>query len=204
MLFSIRHGQSEVNANRANFLKDNCDMIAPLTDLGVEQVTKSANWLVKQDFNPNPIIILFSPYTRTYQTANIIAEALKKRAIKVRMGEEFLLSERQFGYIQHPSFTDNSWNEIQARMKRDNCSFYARPPGGESPYDVAVRIRPFVEKMRRMLGDNVILVSHGDTLRIMNMFYNGDPISSYQNTPIISNAGITIYDAFGCSEVFKP
>ena len=53
------------------------------------------------------------------------------------------------------------------------ASFYAKLPQGESPYDVALRTRLFIDTIYREKEDVLFVVSHGTAIRtiVINLLH---------------------------------
>lgn len=115
-----------------------------------------------------------SPYTRTRETARIINEELNIKNIK----EDITLIEQRYGlfsdkeislikklYPKEFKFYDNYW--------QNDGKFYAKMPQGESPMDVALRTKLFIDTIFRDTSDPLFVVSHGTTIKtiIMNWFH---------------------------------
>ena len=80
--------------------------------------------------------------------------------------------------------------------------FYAKLPQGESPYDVALRIKQFIETLYRDINegkDTFFIVSHGTTIRcfILDWFHHspewfaGEPNMDNCAIRLIENEGKT-------------
>ena len=108
------------------------------------------------------------------------------------------LVEQDFGLFSH--LHDEAERQAALKLFADfynamkaQDKFYARPPMGESPADVTIRARTFIDKLMRDRErgvEDVVLVTHGVTLRAFAMaFMNIDPgryneFKTPQNTSI--------------------
>ena len=71
-LYLIRHGNTGVNESRKRQSPE-----TPLSKEGITEAEKVSNWL----FDKNVDLILASPWKRTKQTAEIVANKLNKKIV---------------------------------------------------------------------------------------------------------------------------
>jgi broad specificity phosphatase PhoE len=160
-LWLIRHGQSAGNVARDVAEESGAEMIdldtrdadVPLSDLGKVQSQATAHWF--ESVEPPPEVFFASPFVRAYQTCKAIAHD-----DEICVDER--LREKEFGILDR--FTKrgilNKFPEL-AEQRRLVGKFYFRPPGGESWCDVILRLRSFVEVLRRDYAQRrVVVVSH--------------------------------------------
>ncbi|SDJ11803.1 phosphoglycerate mutase [Frankineae bacterium MT45] len=147
----VRHGQSDWNAARR--LQGQSDEPV-LTELGTGQAAEAAEKL-----RPFAVsAILSSDLRRTRQTAEIIGTRLE---VPVRLDSR--LREQSLGRFEGFGLQD----ALDATAGHDWSDVDAALPAGESLRDVARRVIPLVEEIRSgEYGDQVVLVSHGDTIRV--------------------------------------
>jgi probable phosphoglycerate mutase len=149
----VRHGQSTWNLQRR--VQGQQDE-PTLTDLGRRQAVDAARQLV----GARPVRLLTSDLTRATQTAAIIGLALGLAPIATP-----LLREQALGDLE-----GLTTQEASVRLARVDLSDPAvRYAGGESRDDVARRIAallasPLVVDLDET--DQIVLISHGDTIRI--------------------------------------
>lgn len=205
-IFLIRHGESMQNTKENQQLKLP-DHKVYLTDQGKEDA-KQAGHFLKKYIEENQIDIenatlWVSPYTRTRQTAEIINKILQIEDVK----EDITLIEQRYGL-----FSDNPIEECKRkypeefelydRYYQNEGKFYAKLPQGESPYDVALRIKQFIETLYRDINegkDTFFIVSHGTTIRcfILDWFHHspewfaGEPNMDNCAIRLIENEGKT-------------
>ena len=144
-----------------------------------------------------------------FRWANIIKEELKLNDIYFLEKESIYISERQFGLLDdypkieetHPSEV-NHFN-LHLQNKHD---FWARPPLGESPFDMCLRIDFFIKSI--LLKDNSdihVLVSHGASVRGFIMMYLDLAFEQYTEMQNPANASIQlIEDNTYKGLIFKP
>ncbi len=186
-LFLIRHGESIQNTfeNRNIGLPDHK---VYLTEKG-EQEAKDAGLFLKEYVQNNNIdlnksVMWVSPYQRTRETAWIINDALKIKKVK----EDYALIEQRYGLFDDKAIETikelypNQF-EYYDNWYQNNGKFYCKLPQGESPMDVAIRTRLFLETLYREKEKNAFIVSHGTAIRtiVMNImhyspeWFNNDP-----------------------------
>lgn len=179
-IFLIRHGESMQNTGE-NFDIKLPDHKVYLTKEGENQADLAGKFLKEYTLQNNIDIsnatLWVSPFTRTRQTAKIINSHLNIKDIK----EDITLIEQRYGL-----FSDNPIEECRKRFPeqfelydryyQNDGKFYAKLPQGESPYDVALRMKQFIETIFRDLNegkDTLFIVSHGTTIRafLLNWFH---------------------------------
>lgn len=201
-IFLIRHGQSEGNIN-PNLYKEIADNKIDLSKRGKEQAIEAGiilhEFIQNRDDIADTTAMRFwtSPYNRTRQTAHYI-----KKSFKIAdCFEDLSLVEQDWGL-----FDGLSDEEKEARFKHEYAHtkkwahhkgfLWARPPGGESRYDVAMRIRPFFGTLHRDAEreknsiDTVAIVSHGVTIRAMKMQWLHYPYEWFEDEPNPPNCSI--------------
>ena len=173
-IFLIRHGESMQNT------KDNYKIGLPdykvyLTDRGKREASLAGEFLLSyisdNNIDLSNSVMWVSPYARTRETASIINEMLGIKNIK----EDITLIEQQYGlfsdkeiqiiekmYPEQFAFYDNYY--------QNDGKFYAKLPQGESPFDVALRTKQFINTIYRDKEDTLFVVSHGTTI-VMNFFH---------------------------------
>lgn len=177
-LFLIRHGESMQNT-KENYSIGLPDHKVYLSENGRNQANLAGaylkSYLEEKQIDISKSTLWVSPYTRTRETAKIINEHLGITDIK----EDITLIEQRYGL-----FSDK---EIEVLKKlypeefafydkyyQNDGKFYAKMPQGESPYDVALRTKQFLETIFRDDADPLFIVSHGTTIRtiVMNWFHH--------------------------------
>lgn len=177
-LFLIRHGESMQNT-KENYSIGLPDHKVYLSENGRNQANLAGaylkSYLEEKQIDISKSTLWVSPYTRTRETAKTINEHLGITDIK----EDITLIEQRYGL-----FSDK---EIEVLKKlypeefafydkyyQNDGKFYAKMPQGESPYDVALRTKQFLETIFRDDADPLFIVSHGTTIRtiVMNWFHH--------------------------------
>ena len=209
-IFIIRHGQSEANANVRGLLSEEgkyvIDSAFDITPLGREQAENAAvniihalNLYVQKPFK-RQFTMFTSPYTRTRSTAKVMKNILKNRNAEiVKEIEDPRLVEQDFGDFDFqfrgrwPEISPHSFEINQAKYYDVTGRFFARLENGENLLDVYNRVSLFVttrleREMHNTEVENIIIVTHGNTMRILKMFLEDLPIEEFQKMEVPKNA----------------
>lgn len=166
MLYVTRHGQTTWNV--ANKMCGRTD--APLTDEGREQARRLGQSLKEDRVHFDRIIA--SPLARAKATAQLVAEQLDFPMDKLETDPR--LMEISFGQLEGVQMDSDEHLAYKTQ-------FAFSYPEGESILSAANRIYPVLEelqadaKARMEAGQpeqNVLLVCHGGTARVINSFFN--------------------------------
>jgi len=218
LLVLVRHGQSTRNRAKnghVNFPDDAArdmfrgqgDHEAALTEAGRSQAVATGVELRDQfgDFD----VVFHSGYVRARDTAMAILEAWRRdrphtgeapRTALVR--EHFLLRERDSGYTTNMTTAESAaafpWLQT---YWAEAGPFIARPPGGESFADVAIRARLFLDELTAEFpAGRILVVTHAGTMRMFRYLIEGwsyDEVVRQCGVPIL-NCETSVYrgDAF--------
>lgn len=159
LLYLLRHGQSVWNVEER---VQGQTRHVPLTALGVQQAEEARDRLALV-----PLTAVFSSdQVRARQSADIVAAA---HGLTVR--ESALLREQGLGSLEGLHYSQLREEPTPEGMHVSEV----RWGGGESMADVAARMRALVEQLRAGFSDDdqVLLVSHGDALRILVAVLDG-------------------------------
>ena len=168
-IFLIRHGESIVNIG-GNYSLRTPDHLVSLTEKGIVQAGAAGRWLAgycgENGISLENARIWRSPYLRTRQTSEEFNKHLGINDIR----EDITLVEQQFGLFD--SLTEEErekqfpaeYAEYVRQLDGDG-KFYYRFPGGESPFDVALRVHQFMGTINRDSADTLVIFTHGITLR---------------------------------------
>lgn len=197
-IFLIRHGESMQNT-KENFKIKLPDHKVYLTEKGRVEASKAGEFLkqycIENSINLDNSVLWISPYERTRETAKIINSYLNISKQK----EDVALIEQRYGL-----FSDKEISEIKEKYPiefkfydnyyQNDGKFYAKLPQGESPYDVALRTRQFIETIYRDKEDVLFIVSHGITIRtfVMNFMHYSPEWYNRELNP--SNCSIRLID----------
>lgn len=212
-LFLIRHGQSIVNVDR-EFMTQTPNMLGELTEFGRNQARQTGEYLAKE-INGRPlknskIVVWNSPYLRTTQTADIIKQKLTEHGIKHVAKESIYLAERQFGLLDNHAEIQNTHKAEIDHYKmhvQQGEDFWVRPPLGESPFDMCLRIDSFIQAQVLPTYDydtTHVFVAHGAWLRGFIMMYQELTYKDYLAMPNPGNAALFEVTNVQAKKLFVP
>lgn len=167
--FLMRHGESQ--ANRQDLIisdpKTGCGLYG-LTEKGRTQARTAA----LESGLPRYTIIVSSDFTRAKETAQIVKETLKcKDEVALKPG----LRERFFGKLEGRSSVD-----YKRVWEADSKDPHHTPFGAESPRHLAYRLRRVIDGLEKQYeGATILLVSHGDPLRFLQLEMAGRDLTEH-------------------------
>jgi len=173
-IFLVRHGESEGNADHTLY-RTKADNRIELTERGSKQA-EEVGLRIKQIIGDEKADIYVSPFQRTLQTARGARKCLEEQIRHAHV--EPRIREQEFGNLQGEEF--DAYRQEQQKVGR----FWYRFPTGESGADVYDRVSSWWEvhiakhnvKSHREPVDNVIVFTHGLTMRILLMVvFNWSP-----------------------------
>lgn len=209
----VRHAQSEANVDYRK-LHHTTNMKIDITPTGEIQAFQTGKFLqthiqelLNKNKHINGVVLWNSPYKRTRNTATAIKKATNFPNYKSH--ESVYLVERNFGlvdaidgYFDSDKYED--MREYYNRHKINDDEFFCKPPLGESPYDLAMRMHQFYQQ--EIVSDpyNVhIIVSHGASLRALNLMVEHMPYEKFLSANP-SNASVNLMGPNGLVEIFCP
>jgi len=161
--YIIRHGESEANVSGLIVSSPETGISSyGLTEKGKAMVEKS---VTAAAFTSPVSKIISSDFKRALETARIAAGLLGIS----KPEENFLLRERFFGDLEGKS------SDAYPRVwEQDQKNPYNNNQGVESPRQLAARITTLFRRLENTFtGEVILLVSHGDTLQIMQTITSG-------------------------------
>lgn len=149
IVYITRHGQPSRSINQIDVPGD-----PPLSELGREQARLLGQRLVSIKFDGT---IFSSPYRRTVETADIIADQLDTSfeldlALREQAGEGIV------------NFRGLTLEQVTAQYKRLAPSSQLPYPwwaGAENQQDVLARVKKFLDELIAISSSDALLVSHG-------------------------------------------
>ncbi|KND48480.1 MAG: isoleucyl-tRNA synthetase [Parcubacteria bacterium C7867-005] len=146
----MRHGGTEGNKKEVVSFKKQAD--DHLTEEGKAQALDSANRLKTEKID----LIISSPFTRTQETANIVADVLG-------YSKENIVLDKRIQEIDPGEFDGKDWNEYHQVMYSSGRDWFTQTmPGGESLSDVRRRMGEFIYEIEEKYKDkNILIVTHG-------------------------------------------
>lgn len=198
-LYLVRHGQSEANVDK-NIYRLKPDHAIALTPTGMEQAREAGQFLKRlfeEQPNEAPAIILRSPYDRARVTEAQIASVVHGYlAERIELPE---LAEQQFGLfdgVPPDEMAATFPNEYKRYLlaQEFNGRFWARPPQGESLFDVYERVSDVASMIRFAYKRNAIstfvIVAHANVLRCFMMAWCNMPYETVMTHPVLMNSEI--------------
>lgn len=151
-----RHGQPDLDGISQKIDPEipTCDPV--LTELGRKQAEFLGKHLKNAGFNG---VIFSSPYRRTLDTAQIVAEITGTKIILEKAIQEYVQAD---GF---PDFEGLNIQQIKAGYScvNKNCTldypWFAEGP--ETLKEVKIRVKPFLERLLKSNSEEVLLVGHG-------------------------------------------
>jgi len=159
----MRHGETDHNVKGIW----SCDSteIDPLTDQGVEQVKNSAKDLKNQKID----VIVASPYSRTQQTAQVLADA-------IGLDKEKIISDPRLGEWNVGKQYDRLPIENFFSIRNSSSDrYHFKTEDGESYADIYKRAGEFIYEIdKKYAGKNILIVSHGAVTRALMLLSEGN------------------------------
>jgi 2,3-bisphosphoglycerate-dependent phosphoglycerate mutase len=168
-LILIRHAESLWN--KENRFTGDIDVGLSLT--GVFQALSVADQL------PEFSVVFTSSLFRCKMTAALLL-AMKKKLFSF---SSHSTEGIDIAIIQDKRIDERDYGELKGKNKQETQDIYGkeqflkwrrgykdRPPGGESLFDVEIRVKDFLEKTLKpklVQGEDVLIVAHGNSLRAM-------------------------------------
>jgi broad specificity phosphatase PhoE len=168
-IWLVRHGQSAGNVARdaaeaaAGLRVDIAerDVDVPLSELGQRQSEALGAWFAALPADKQPNVVLYSPYVRAAQTADILMQRLDRDELLAVHADE-RLREKEFGILDRLTVRGiaEQFPDLY-EQRRHVGKFYFRPPGGESWCDVILRLRSVLDTLtREYCRERVLIVGH--------------------------------------------
>jgi len=167
--FLVRHGKSLANEQELILSAPESGTTGfGLTEEGKAQVRASAGTAKEEGVLDAATVIVSSDFTRARETAEIIADTLGV----LRIDHSPKLRERYFGTLErsHNSNYQKVWDKDQHDAGHTE-------EGVESVQSVLARTKELINELEGTYeGKNIVLVSHGDALQILQTAFEGvDP-----------------------------
>jgi broad specificity phosphatase PhoE len=168
-IWLVRHGQSAGNVARdaaeaaAGLRIDiaDRDVDVPLSELGERQSQALGAWFAAMPVHAQPNVVLYSPYVRAAQTADLLMRRLDREELVAVHADE-RLREKEFGILDRLTVRGiaEQYPDLY-EQRRHVGKFYFRPPGGESWCDVILRLRSVLDTLtREYCRERVLIVGH--------------------------------------------
>jgi probable phosphoglycerate mutase len=184
-LYLLRHGQtaySETGGYCGSSAND-----PGLTPSGIEMAEAFAKVYTAVPWTA----ILVSPLRRTIETAKPISEL---SGVPIELKAE--LREIAYGKWEglHPTVVDREFHDDYVRWLTDPA--WHAPPGGEKAVDIALRVWQLLQEIQQTYtdGNNLLLVSHKATIRILLCVLLGIDVGRYRDRFDMPVGALTIVE----------
>jgi probable phosphoglycerate mutase len=155
-LIVMRHG--ETDHNKIGRYQGTVDI--PLNDTGRAQAQAAIDYFKLQGIDH----ILSSPQVRAWETATIVAKALK---LNVTANPTFV--ERNLGVYEGKTIEEIASEYPEAWQQNFSKQMHASMPEGESLFELGARIQSGIRKIQlQYVGVTILLVCHGGVLRALH------------------------------------
>jgi len=157
----VRHGEAESNV--LGILSTNIKTQNHLTELGKKQAKEAGNKLKDKKID----LIFSSPFMRSKETAEIIAESLN-------YPKEKIIIDDRLHEVLGGVYDGKTDGEYQAYFKTREEKFTKTPEGGENYTDIKNRMTEFLYDINsKYEGKKILIVSHNTPLWLMFVGMNG-------------------------------
>lgn len=177
-IFLVRHGKNDGNYRGGWSL-------VPLTEEGINQVKKLAEFLNTQKDYYNIEKIISSDLERARQTTNIINE-------KLNVNVEFTERLREMNNGKIAGMLNKDVEKIYPGLYYNTLRIDERYPGGESPIEFHDRIiKDFKDIVKENKNhNNIMIVTHSGVINIIYRYINNMEWSNKIKSIKVSNASI--------------
>ena len=177
-IFLVRHGKDDGNY-RGGWSS------MPLTEEGINQVKKLAEFLNTQKDYYNIEKIISSDLERARQTTNIINE-------KLNVNVEFTERLREMNNGKIAGMLNKDVEKIYPGLYYNTLRMDERDPGGESPIEFHDRIiKDFKDIVKENKNhNNIMIVTHSGVINIIYRYINNMEWSNKIKSIKVSNASI--------------
>jgi probable phosphoglycerate mutase len=173
--FILRHGESVPNTRGIilSNLNEGEKEEYTLTPRGEEQVGESVREAKERALLDAGTIIYSSPFSRCKRTAEIARDVL---GVKTEIILDDRLRERWFG-----NWEGTSNENYQKVWDKDITGANHRDAGVESTGEIATRVSALIKDIEAAyFSKNILLVSHGDALQILQTVFENVPSSKHR------------------------
>ncbi len=152
-VFFVRHGQT--NYNILDLCNDDPTKDVHLTDLGKQQAETVRNKIKNIDLD----IVIISELPRTKETASIIT---KNHQVEFKIDSR--INDRKTGYDSKPV------SELTKALEPD--IFNLKFNNGESFKEEKQRLHSFLDELKTLQYETILVVTHSEILKLINGHYN--------------------------------
>lgn len=178
----VRHGQAENNVKNIS----SSDASAPfhLTEKGKNDIRRVGKKLAGKNISK----IYASPFVRTKETAEIIAEEVGKK-------KDEIVTDARLGDYDFGTFNGKSYDDFLAYEATALTTYRDASPGGESYADARKRFAEFLYAIdSQHENEHIVIVSHGISLEVIPPILEGmdDVQAKKYIDDIVTNPGDTL------------
>ncbi|MDP3402459.1 MAG: class I tRNA ligase family protein [bacterium] len=162
--FVMRHGESTNNLLEINSTDlGGAETEHHVTDLGRETVKASVARHVDAPFD----LVFVSPFTRTQETAEIIAKTLN-------LAPEQVVTDSRLREISVGEFEGKTYAEYRSFFASPAERFTKTPEGGENCNNVRRRVGELLYEVEGLYtGKKILFITHGDVLWMLGLIKEG-------------------------------
>lgn len=180
-IYITRHGTTEWNLQRR--LQGWQD--SALTREGIHRAIKLGDRLGNINFD----IIYTSPQNRALETAKLI-KGNKKTPIVTHDG----LKELGFGVWESMELSDIEKQYPKEYFTYRNNPIDYIPIGGETYADLFKRVNDFLEEIKKLDAENVLVVSHGVTIKALIKIIKNLNLDEFSKLPVYTGTALNIVE----------
>ncbi len=179
--FTMRHGESSNNVDEINStVLAGAQRNHHLTEIGKEAARRSAQKLEGKGITR----IIASPFVRTTETAEIVAEVLG-------LSKDALVFDERLREVEVGVFEGKSYDEYRSFFSSYVDRFSQRPEGGENYADLRERMAGALYDFESMYqGEGILIVSHGDPLWVLELAAQGKQANDIEAVPYHDRAEV--------------
>ncbi|AND85803.1 alpha-ribazole phosphatase [Clostridium tyrobutyricum] len=165
-LYFVRHGETKANSKKLYYGR----MDINLTQKGKCQAERLSGLLGSIDFD----MIYTSEKKRALKTARIIVKDVEKR----------IIVDKRINEMDMGDFEGKSYQDIEKCYPREWkmwCSDWKNviPPGGESYTQFYLRVKSFMDYLKTLNCENVLIVTHSGVIRSIYCYVLGGNIDFF-------------------------
>ncbi len=154
-IYLIRHGQTDYNLKG---IVQGRGINSHLNEMGYSQAKKFFNQYKNVPFDR----IYVSTLQRTHQTIAPFLDLGLKHEIKDALDE---IDWGVFEGVEHDQILEGTYYSIVEGWSQGNLD--SKIEGGESPLELQARQMPLIEELRHAEYENILLCSHGRSIRAL-------------------------------------
>ena len=181
-LYLVRHGETEWNRLK----KFQGQLNSDLTDIGIEQAKALGKYLEKENIDFD--FVYSSPQERAYNTAKLIKEDFQIITDSRLMEMAFGKWEGMDVELIKEESAENFHNFFNSSDKYNH-----KPHEAESFESLEIRVREFLDEIKeKYKGKNVLVVSHGVTLKVFVKIIKNQNLKEFSESGGIFNTSLSL------------